>query len=115
MIAGLAGSTTVVADQDSPIFPGQMFAVDRPFWLTSSDFNGDGILDVASPTEVLLGLGNGSFDGAQPIGLDGIGTSVVSGDFNGDGNQDELPIRFHHCILSIALVQKKILPFYGRI
>jgi hypothetical protein len=64
------------------------------------DFNGDGRLDYAVPTNggtngggpivILLGAGNGTFTTGTPITTTAPfePTSVVVGDFNGDGNQD---------------------------
>jgi hypothetical protein len=72
----------------------------RPTSLVAGDFNGDGILDLAVATvEVgdrpgggciiaLLGQVNGGFQQAFDIHVDGRPTSLVVGDFNGDGILD---------------------------
>jgi hypothetical protein len=59
------------------------------------DFNGDGRLDYAVPTNtgpivILLGAGNGTFTNGTTITTTSPfePTSVVVGDFNGDGKQD---------------------------
>jgi len=58
------------------------------------DFNGDGRLDYAVPTNsgpivILLGNGNGTFTNGTPITTTLFTpTSAVVGDFNGDGKQD---------------------------
>jgi hypothetical protein len=59
------------------------------------DFNGDGRLDYAVPTNsgpvaILLGAGNGTFTNGMTINTTSPfePTSVVVGDFNGDGKQD---------------------------
>lgn len=55
--------------------------------LGSGDFNGDGVLDLASASKMFLNGGNGDFTQlAMAPTLDG--ASIVSGDFNGDGILD---------------------------
>jgi len=61
-----------------------------------ADFNGDGILDLAVPDSisgnvyVLLGKGDGTFtvDTYSPSILNFVSDSIVTGDFNGDGQAD---------------------------
>ncbi|HEV2175947.1 MAG TPA: FG-GAP-like repeat-containing protein [Terriglobia bacterium] len=56
-------------------------------WVAIGDFNGDGILDLATSFGILLGNGDGTF--RLPSGLSGPGgRSGVVGDFNGDGKLD---------------------------
>lgn len=64
----------------------------NPISLTSADFNGDGIMDLANNNKdsvfILLGDGKGYFE--QPKSFNS-GTTVISltnADFNGDGNVD---------------------------
>ena len=62
----------------------------------ASDFNGDGIVDLATANadsnnvSVLLGAGNGSFAPAagSPFAAGSHPTGIVAGDFNGDGHVD---------------------------
>jgi hypothetical protein len=55
--------------------------------LAVGDFTGNGVLDIVTRTgELLLGNGDGTFQPA--IGLGFGGSSIVAGDFNGDGNLD---------------------------
>jgi hypothetical protein len=80
-----------------------------PIAMTTGDFNGDGIVDLAitnipinsgcdisglfgnvcSSVAILLGNGDGTFQGANQTGLKGhFPVSIAMADFNGDGNQD---------------------------
>jgi len=52
-----------------------------------ADFNNDGKLDVAMGGTMLLGNGNGTFNG-QPVTSLNPGSYAAVGDFNGDGNPD---------------------------
>jgi hypothetical protein len=68
--------------------------------LATGDFNGDGMLDLASgpglrpagagapPAPILLGNGDGSFAFAPTQPSVGIGAELTAGDFNGDGLLD---------------------------
>jgi hypothetical protein len=60
--------TDPAAGQCTPLFPGQTFAAgDRPSSVTTGDFNGDGVTDLAIANvssdyvSVLLGVGDGTF------------------------------------------------------
>jgi VCBS repeat protein len=59
--------------------------------LAVGDFNGDGVLDLATATEgwaaLLLGNGDGTFT-VQAVGYLAGGPPLASGDFNGDGKLD---------------------------
>jgi len=61
--------------------------------VTTADFNGDGILDLAVPTgdntvSVLLGAGNGTFSTHVEYAVPGNPGAIIHGDFNGDGKMD---------------------------
>ncbi len=68
-----------------------------PVFVTTGDFNSDGYLDLVTANSgsnnvsVLLGIGDGSFGTTTNVVVGAIGTnpsSVVTGDFNGDGASD---------------------------
>src|SRR5262249_32642342 len=55
--------------------------------LASGDFNGDGILDLATGDGVCMGVGDGTF--RNPLaGIGSLGGPSVTGDFNGDDKLD---------------------------
>jgi len=70
----------------------------NPQWLAVADFNGDGFLDIATANygpnyqpgsvSILLGNGDGTFQGqvAYPAGINPFG--IMTGDFNRDGKID---------------------------
>ncbi len=70
----------------------------NPQWLAVADFNGDGYLDIAAANygpnyepgsvSILLGNGDGTFQGevAYPAGINPFG--IMTGDFNRDGKID---------------------------
>jgi hypothetical protein len=66
----------------------------NPHGVVVSDFNGDGKADIAlantgsNSVSVLLGNGNGTFNGAQNYTAGTAPASVAIGDFNGDGKVD---------------------------
>ncbi len=89
--------TVLLGNGDGSFQIAGSFSVDGPpHALVSADFNGDGVLDLASATpgtdgvRVLLGVGDGSFGPAVPVGDPGDlgGESVVAADFNNDGWAD---------------------------
>lgn len=67
-----------------------------PWYIAVGDYNGDGLLDLATANGgannvgILLGAGNGSFSAATnfPAAVNSFPDSVVAGDFNGDGKVD---------------------------
>jgi hypothetical protein len=65
-----------------------------PVRLVTSDFNGDGILDIATANEigntvtVMLGKGDGTFQSAVTYPAGGQPFSIAIGDFNSDGYLD---------------------------
>ena len=65
-----------------------------PFFLISTDFNNDGILDFASPevkqtSKSMLGNGDGTFRfGSLATHSYYSGSAIAYGDFNNDGNED---------------------------
>jgi hypothetical protein len=66
----------------------------HPSTVAVGDFNADGVQDLAvanadsNNVSVLLGNGDGTFQGAVDFGAGHTPLSVAVGDFNGDGAQD---------------------------
>ena len=56
-----------------------------PSYVTTADFNGDGLTDIATDGAVLLGAPDGGF---EPELVLGSGTSVAAADLNRDGKDD---------------------------
>lgn len=68
---------------------------DNPSELLTADFNGDGLLDIATANVggggsvgIALGNGDGSFRGPISFVVDGSAASITTGDFDGDGVLD---------------------------
>lgn len=82
-----------VALHTCPVALAQCFApgVDYPVGLeravTGADFNGDGRLDLATPSKLLTGNGAGGFAITSISTLNGAG-AVINADFNNDGRKD---------------------------
>ena len=83
----------------------------EPFSIAVSDFNGDGVPDLAvanngdSSVSVLLGNGSGGFTPAvgSPFAVGYVPRSVVVGDFNGDGVADLAVANYGDDNLSVLL------------
>ena len=69
-------------------------AGDGPWSVTTGDFNGDGVADLATANNyadnlsVLLGVGDGTFAAQTTYAAGDRPRSVTTGDFNGDGVTD---------------------------
>ena len=79
---------------------------------TVADFNGDGIPDIAvlqdgGPTTILvfLGSGDGTFIGQSSVPVPSLNApaSIVSADFNGDGNPDLLITNYNDSTTAVLL------------
>jgi Bacterial Ig-like domain (group 3)/FG-GAP-like repeat len=83
------GDGTFTAMSGSPVAVGM-----SPRMITAADFNGDGIVDLAtvnsgdSTVSVLLGKGSGNFTLTSNVAVEGTPESLAVGDFNGDGIPD---------------------------
>ena len=80
-----------------------------PYSVTSGDFNGDGLLDIAvanyssSTVSILLNNGNGTFTQSSTPISQGSPWSVIAGDFNGDGYIDLAVTNYYSNTVSILL------------
>ncbi len=65
-----------------------------PGGITTGDFNGDGLVDLVvtdqydNTVSILLGNGNGTFQGPLEFATGNLSAGVAAGDFNGDGRLD---------------------------
>jgi hypothetical protein len=55
-----------------------------PLQVVTSDFNGDGVTDLA----VVLGLGDGTLASQRTFRTGNTPAAITAGDFDGDGNMD---------------------------
>ena len=83
-----------------------------PFVAAVADFNNDGIQDLATSDRsgnisVLLGNGSGGFAAVSsspfPTGGGSIAIGLVTGDFNGDGNQDIAVANYQNGTITVML------------
>jgi Bacterial Ig-like domain (group 3)/FG-GAP-like repeat/FG-GAP repeat len=80
-----------------------------PYSVAVGDFNGDGIPDIAvanyatNTVSILLGQGNGTFQGHIDTPVESEPASVAVGDFNSDGNMDLAVANFHSDTVSVLL------------
>jgi len=81
--------------QAVPLFLGEQFSAGTaPRSVTSADFNGDGIADMAvanftsNNVSILLAAGDGTFNAAVNYATGSAPRSVTTADFNGDGFAD---------------------------
>jgi hypothetical protein len=99
VIAGNADDASVLLGSGDGSFEDPLSAAaGHPNALAVGDFNGDGRLDVVAagydssvPTGqlvVLLGLGDGHYTASDPLNIGNFLSSIVTGDFNGDGKLD---------------------------
>ena len=80
-----------------------------PYSIAVGDFNGDKIPDLAvanyatNTVSIMLGKGDGSFQGNTTFPVESEPASVATGDFNGDGKLDLVVANFHSNTLSVLL------------
>ncbi|HTA60927.1 MAG TPA: FG-GAP-like repeat-containing protein [Bacteroidia bacterium] len=81
----------------------------NPISIVSSDFNGDGLLDLATANygsddiSVLLNIGNGNFGAATTFSVGSTPYSIISSDFDGDGKMDLAVANYHSSNISVLL------------
>jgi len=79
----------MLGNGDGTFRTGASFVAHAVAGLVTSDFNGDGKLDLAIPTGIFLGNGDGTFGSLIPFNVSAYGpSSVKTGDFNRDGKAD---------------------------
>jgi uncharacterized repeat protein (TIGR01451 family) len=84
------GDGSFITPPDNYVIPGQP----QPQGILNADFNGDGILDLATANNygasvsVLLGVGDGTFSTASFSNVYYATNDQINGDFNADGHQD---------------------------
>src|SRR5207237_778763 len=90
-----SGETTILFGQGDGRFGGPgLRANSVPVAAVADDFNGDGIPDlavsngIANVADVLLGLGDGSFQHPSRLATGDKPVALASADFNGDGKRD---------------------------
>ncbi|MFO0572718.1 MAG: FG-GAP-like repeat-containing protein [Polyangia bacterium] len=78
--------------------------------VTTGDFNGDGVTDLASVSvissmgSIALGLGDGGFKSGGPtLNLDKGPGAIAAGDFNGDGKLDLVAPNYDSAVVSLLL------------
>jgi len=95
--------------QDQVSYATTAGATNGPTAITTGDFNGDGVLDIAvtdqddNSVSVLLGNGGGIFQSALTFATGTTAAGVAAGDFNGDGRLDVAVTDFGANTLSILL------------
>ena len=90
------GLEVLLGNGDGSFQPATKYSVAAASSVAAADFNNDGKLDlvvtnpatILSTLRILLGNGDGTFNSPSVIKLPTAPTTVVTGDFNGDGNQD---------------------------
>ncbi len=100
------GSGGFTAATNSPFVVGS-----SPYFIVAGDFNGDGVLDLATVNgnsnnvTVLLGNGSGGFAAAtgSPFAVGSFPVSLALGDFNGDGIQDLAVSNFTDSTVTVLL------------
>ena len=76
-------------DGTGSLSPGPTFLADRAStFLATTDFNGDGVPDLATNTGILLGDGAGGFSPLIPYPFPISGSPLVIGNFNGNVKRD---------------------------
>ena len=100
-----SGVTVLLGDGSGGFAPAPGSPIAAPAsGLVTGDFNGDGILDLAtSGGSILLGNGSGGFTSAAGSPYPALSGALVVGDFNGDGIQDLASVNYSGNAVAVLL------------
>ena len=100
--AALAPLLVAISNGDRPLFPGlELPAGDRPLSVSTGDFYGDGLTDLATPD---------SFSANVSVLLNQCATEIALGDANGDGKLSNLDIVSFVLALTIPKTYQAMFP-----
>jgi hypothetical protein len=112
-VADKAGVEIMLGNGDGTFQPSHVYALNSQFGtqaLAVADMNHDGVLDVIatmhnspSSVQILLGIGDGTFNPMQGTPVSSGANGIAVGDFNGDGNLDAVVSHGNSLAVSVLL------------